>query len=66
MAAERSGRLPGGRVDGKAEPGREPVEPQDAQGIFLEPALRLPTARTMPAARSLCPPNGSMSPSSAL
>jgi len=42
MAAERSGRLPGGRVDGKAEPGREPVEPQDAQGVFLEPALRLP------------------------
>ena len=61
MAAQRLGRLPGGRVEGEAEPRREPVEPQDAQGVLLEPALRLPHGPDD--ARR---PKGSMSPSSAL
>ena len=36
MGTQCPGRLPGGRVDGKAEPRREPVQPQDAQGILFK------------------------------
>ena len=42
MRPQCPGSSTGGWVDGKAEPGREPVEPQDAQRILLKAAFRLP------------------------
>ena len=42
MRPQRPGSSTGGWVDGEAEPGREPVEPQDAQRVLLKAAFRLP------------------------
>ena len=42
MRPQCPGSSTGGWGDGEAEPGREPVEPQDAQRVLLKAAFRLP------------------------
>ena len=42
MRPQCPGSSTGGWVDGETEPGREPVEPQDAQRVLLKAAFRLP------------------------